>query len=227
MKANKLLTLTLSAVTATALLVGCGGKDDVTIEHSRAVGTTLFVSENGDLREAITNEIEMARTMNRNELERNSNASNHDVNRVAEITEFYFPSIEIEGFELHNAAIFDSTLIFTYAPLNTTRDVVSIVPTIRIFVGRPEWDRKQGGDIFHDTVRESVESGFGRLTESGMMYAEDGLIFARLGDTTLRIDVPAELNRYEFLRDIALQIIDTAELVDVEQELEVLRRNES
>jgi hypothetical protein len=53
------------------------------------------------------------------------------------------------------------------------------------------------------------------LTEDGFIYSDWGGIHAWLGNIGFRVDVPEKLNCPEFLRDIALQVIETAELVTV------------
>jgi uncharacterized protein HemX len=49
-----------------------------------------------------------------------------------------------------------------------------------------------------------------------MIYAESHRnIVARLNETSVRVDVPNELNKYDTLRDIVNRLIETVEIVQV------------
>ena len=66
----------------------------------------------------------------------------------------------------------------------------------------------------------------GDLNEDGMLYINKfNTIIARIGNTSFHINAPERLGTYEFLRNLALQVIETAELVDVQAEIDILRQN--
>jgi len=192
---------------------------DMPSPHDDIAETTIFVSENGDLRSAMINEINMARTMDRETLEKNTNAVAHEINKVAEMTEFYYPRVEIDGYELHRVDVDESAYVYMYAPVGADERLYGVWESkvIRILVCRPENFREQSNtDIFRETVEYSVSTGFGILSEDGMLYSEKhGLIVALMEDTEIQVEVPPSLNSYDYLHSLARQVIDTAELVRV------------
>jgi hypothetical protein len=215
MKTKSFFWIVLSVALAMVTFVGCA--DDTWGGHNLVEPVVLLAEASCDLRGTIADEVNASRAMSVVELR---NDGRRGANRIPEITEFYFPIIEIDGFELHNVAIFDSAFIYMYAPIerdDSFRVQLRAEGTISIGVGRQEWYDERGiTDLFSDTVRDAHIEGWGYLTESGMVYAENFQnIVARLGDNTVRIDVPQELNTYEFLRDLALRVIETMELVTV------------
>jgi hypothetical protein len=218
MKTKSFLGIVLSVALAMVSLVGCGNKvENVQRGSNLVAGIVISANENTNFREAIANEVNASRAMSSAEHRADSGRS---ANRVSEITEFYFPTIEIDGFELHSVAIFDSAIFYMYAPIEIVGYVeiaVGAERVVTIGVGREEWSEERGVvNLFDDVVRDAHREGWGYLTESGMMYFQDSRnIVAPWGNTIVRIDVPQELNTYEFLRDLALRVIETMELVTV------------
>jgi hypothetical protein len=215
MKTRKVF-LAIFVVTIAILLSGCNNESDTPTYQGRIAGIVVESIENGDFRGAIIQEIHTARSMSVAEFRNNGN---YEAHRIAETTEFYFPHIEIEGLELRKVSMFNSTLVYFYAPLDASEVELSLglAPSIEVFLDRPDYLREQGiTELFRESLVESVSSGFGIETDSGMMYSEKhALILAPFGDGSVRIDVTEHFNRYETLRDIAQQVIDTAELVRV------------
>jgi hypothetical protein len=183
--------------------------------HITIGGVSVYADTDGDFRSAIVNEIHATRSMNTRELQANGN---HSANRIAEITEFYFPPAEIVGFELRRVIMSESSFGFSYIPEEESNvSAAEYTEEIRVVIRRGEWYKEQNIDIFLTWVEQAQNESWGRLTECGnMLYSEKhSLIVARMQDTTIRIDVPPELNTFEFLRDLALQVIETAELITV------------
>jgi hypothetical protein len=215
MKTKSFLGIVLSVALAMVTFGGCA--DDTWGGQNCVAPVDIWVSDNSDLRGAIADEVNVSRAMSAAEHRANGNRKYH---RVSEITEFYFPTVEIDGFELYSVAIFDSALVYIYASIERDNDFgigIGGDKGIIISMGRPEWYEAYGiTDHFSDEARDAHKEGWGYLTESGMIYAPNfSNIVARLGDTSVRIDVPQELNTYEFLRDLALRVIETMELVTV------------
>ena len=137
-------------------------------------------------------------------------------NEIDNISEFYcLDDLEIEGFKLYSSFITPAIFIYNFSLVDSTINDGSIC----IDILRPE--QFPGVDLFEEAVEEFQEKGQGHVTEDDMLYIEEaGLLIARLNDTILEIQTTTQLRNYEFMRDIALQIIETATPVDVEQELE-------
>jgi hypothetical protein len=215
MKAKSFLGIVLSVALAMVAFGGCA--DDTWGGHNLVEPVVLLAEASCDLRGTIADEVNASRAMSVVEHRADSGRS---VNRISEITEFYFPTIEIDGFELYSVAIFDSALVYIYARIGRDNDFgigISGPDSITIFIDRTETLNEQGRVYtFAELVENSVEQGFDYHTESRMLHSPDSaIIVAPWGDTSVRIDVPQELNTYEFLRDLALRVIETMELVTV------------
>ncbi|MDR2532138.1 MAG: hypothetical protein LBC82_04775 [Oscillospiraceae bacterium] len=177
--------------------------------------------ENGDFRKAIINKINISQLMDE---EQHQADGSYKANKISEITEFYYPTIKFEGYELYSVAIFDGVFIFRYVPLEFVGDDTSILldiaDVIEISIRR--------FDQFRAEAKQAQNEGWGYLSEDGMLYAEEySNIVAQIGNTTVRIDVPKKFNSYEFLRDLAFRLIETSEVVDVQAEIDIIRQSES
>jgi hypothetical protein len=79
-------------------------------------------------------------------------------------------------------------------------------------------------------IEQAREQGWGVLTDEGMVYDDSpfgGSIYAQIGNTWFSIVDYEAMFDYEFMRDVALRVIETSEPVDVEQELDRIRQSES
>jgi hypothetical protein len=186
--------------------------------HITIGGVPVYAGTDGDFRSAIVNEIRDTRSMNARELQANGN---HSANRIAEITEFYFPPAEIVGFELRRVILFEYSYLFLYAPAHSDKDFdIGFLAENSFSIIYRRSERYATRDIDDDFQKEAAhaeEEGWGYLAECGnMMYTEvHRSISARVGNTSVRIDVPPELNTFETLHDLALRVIETAEFVTV------------
>jgi predicted small secreted protein len=195
-----------------------------------------------DLKSDIINVISESQIMNRNS-EVYGNISEH---RVAEITDFYLPNIEIAGFELINASIYKGGFEFSYEEIDSLssyrRVQLTIIrtdahennppPTASIediakFFGNAEIKVRTDAHENNPPPTASIE-GIAELfgnaeIKEGFVYIKGSNmneIMGRLDKTWFHIYVPSSFS-FEDSRDIAQQVINTAELVDVAHELEV------
>lgn len=131
---------------------------------------------------------------------------------VYTLGEFYFVNVEIDGFEFIGIEISRYGVTFIYACVEESWDEVSIY-LLREVSGFSRDEHWQG------LTEQLMRNGRGVLTDDGMIYtATLNDIFARIGDTIFSIRVTDRLNSYEFLRDLALEVIETSELVVLELE---------
>jgi hypothetical protein len=232
MKTNKFLAAVLAAIVLSATFAGCTKKDEPPVaeeHHGLTMPTNIWFDGSDDSvsranpRQAIINEINISRSMSRSEHQENGN--NFVANRISEITEFYFPVLEIPEFELIRISMGSAGFIFHYAPI----DKSVVCPYyydeigIEVKISRPDFELPR-------TFEQFVEINGLLLTADGFAYDEWSNLCAIDGEINgvhFTVTSSQAFADYELLRDIALQIIDTAELVDVEQELEVLRQSES
>jgi hypothetical protein len=153
--------------------------------------------------------------------------------KISEIPKFYsLDNLEIDGYKLYLVNITEGSLLFKFVPIEEFdyEYVISLgTNNILIDVRRWEWwseNPVRSGEICAADPLNSFarNSQWGHLTDDNMLYKGDE-ITAQMGDTVFTIKVPYRLSDYEFLRDLALRVIATSELVDVEYELDVIRQN--
>ncbi|MCL2409389.1 MAG: hypothetical protein FWC96_07225 [Oscillospiraceae bacterium] len=139
----------------------------------------------------------------------------YDWNEVATLGEFYFVNVEVDGFELTGFGIDRDGVSFVYrciealemGHINSRDNVLSIAL-------RREVSGHSREELWQIISEQLTRDGRGVITEDGMIYVEtDRRISARIGDVPFSIGVPDRLNSYEFLRDLALEVIATSELV--------------
>ena len=225
MKTRNLLGAAVAAAMLLAMFGGCRenaisplNRADEPIPCSSLIAPiSIRGREIKDFKSAIIGEINVSRSMSREE---HQAYSNYEALMISEISEFYFPNVEIDGYKLIAVDVFGGVIIFYYVPLEVEpyhdEFFMDSSSPIVIHVRRQDNDI----DVFGVATEQAAREGWGRLTEDGMLYAaKHASIDARMGDTSVRIDVPEKLNSYEYLRDLANQVIKTAELVDVEREL--------
>jgi hypothetical protein len=142
------------------------------------------------------------------------------------ISSFYFPDVEIEGFELVKINISGQFVSYYYNPLRTNgvriSDDYCSGRGIMLMVDRSDFPYR-----FYETIEEFYESNSlnGGVLRGEFVYNKTAKsIYWFVDGVMFRISVPDELNDFEYLRDLAYQVIDSAELVDVQYELDVLRK---
>ncbi|MCL2079843.1 MAG: hypothetical protein FWH17_08400 [Oscillospiraceae bacterium] len=143
------------------------------------------------------------------------------LNKLQEITEFY--SLEktyIEGYALGTVYVNGTNFIYIYlSDKNEITETTYISNRIVISIARQDWVNENLPDT--DLLRHALESqhpGNARLTEDDLLYFDNSLIIeARLGGTTVALQ-PQGIGTnasYEDLRDLILNIVETAKLVTV------------
>jgi hypothetical protein len=120
---------------------------------------------------------------------------------ISDISAFYcFKEVEIEDFNLVQVGVLKDSILYVFARGEVLcNDTDSII----VSVCRNE----QSVNSFNDD----------------MMYNNDE-ITTRIGEAVVNIKAYGSFGGYEYLRDLAYQVIDSAELVDVQYELDVLRQ---
>jgi len=69
-------------------------------------------------------------------------------------------------------------------------------------------------EVWSTVSEQALRDGWGQLTEDGMVYSANvNDIIARLDNTWFFIRASDNFNSYEFMRDLALEVIATSELV--------------
>ncbi|MCL2200672.1 MAG: hypothetical protein FWB75_04745 [Oscillospiraceae bacterium] len=133
---------------------------------------------------------------------------------VASLTEIYL--VEIEGFELAGLEISRNLVGYSFGCVEEGHwgDEVFIA------ILRPSRHGYSPDEVWQIVSEQMLEFG-GVLTELGMIYNSDAnQIRSRIGDTYFSIRVPDRLNNYEFLRDLALEVIERSELIVIDHPLE-------
>ena len=146
----------------------------------------------------------------------------HQYYKISDIKEFYFPC-DFKGFELNCIEITKTIYNYYYTPIyddpkKAEEHRFSYSTDILLSIYRSEWffEREKEVDPFKDTIKQASERGWIYVEEDNMVYSPvNNFIFARMDNTMVDITVPAELSDYETLRDLANQVIKSAELVVV------------
>jgi len=229
MKNKKIFAMLLIVIMATGLFGGCNETDlaksmgsddyeelednpDSLNDDERPCITfggraPIVVGEDGDLRNAIIDDI---------------NNRNAEENRSSK-TSFYFPTVKIDGFKAQNAWVSDGACTISYVLEGVDPDCVKVRSSgeswISIWIYHFELFDEQArspADIINDLVSQGNEGHWDYLFEDGVFYCKRlSFIFTTMGDNIVRIDAPPSLNSYDYLRSLARQVIDTAELVKV------------
>ncbi|MCL2698273.1 MAG: hypothetical protein FWE74_09375 [Oscillospiraceae bacterium] len=144
---------------------------------------------------------------------------------ISDIKEFYYPEIELDGYELFLAEIMQYRFHFYFMPENPdSADLdlngeyfFSYDSGIEIAITRTETIIDTP-----DPLKAIMEQYDGQrreyLFEDGLIYDEFfNTITGQIGDTWFYIVVPPKLNNYEFMRRLALQVIEAAELVVIRE----------
>jgi len=129
-------------------------------------------------------------------------------NDIASLSEFYLVDVKIDGFILTEIEI--SRYGFTYV-FRCIED--SWGNEISITMQRLE-DSLTPDEAWQIVSEQALNDIRGHLIVDDMIYRDRvNSILARIGNTYFNIRVPDRLNNYEFLRDLALEIIASSELV--------------
>jgi len=176
------------------------------IDLKNEMATRLSLSDYQVTSENADNDI------SRNNSIRENNIFAYHFHEVASLTEFYFVTVEIEGFELIELEISKYGVTYLFRCIETTGRGITI--SIR----RPS-NYSSPEEVWQVITEQALQHFSGSLSESGMIYHLNSMeILSRIGDTWFSIRVPNSLNNYEFLRDLAFDVIETSRPVVVEEE---------
>ncbi|MCL2035862.1 MAG: hypothetical protein FWG83_00545, partial [Oscillospiraceae bacterium] len=149
-------------------------------------------------------------------------------NKVSEISQFYnIDNFKIEGHELSRVMINEAAIEFDFTPIGAPEARNnSNLDFILVLIDRHDYSELHyNSDPFKFTLENWASDSSVRLTDDGVIFF-DGIssksVKARLGDTTVSVDLSyskshtAERGKeYEYLRDLAFDVIKNAELVTV------------
>jgi hypothetical protein len=163
---------------------------------------------NRDFKAAIVDEVRVSRTTGVN-----------CISKTSEINEFYFPA-KINRFELVAVSFDEAGFSFSYTPSEKARSYAfySRDTDIQVVIGRPQHMTSSHRNIY-ERFDAAVEGNNMTLIGDNIAYAGDGDIFGIIGDTIFRISAPIGMRDQETLVALALDLISTAELVNVDEEI--------
>jgi hypothetical protein len=153
--------------------------------------------------------------------------------RLSEVEAFYVPPFEIAGFRMFGVSLSDQSFIFHYALIDVLNsvDLRSIPDTgfhlsealpseyrMRILIDRPE---SSGRNVDAATdLKNASEANSNPFTEDNFLYlgaggiGREGDLWGQIGENhVLRITASGRFSSYRFLRDLAFEVIRTAEFV--------------
>jgi len=185
---------------------------------------TLVIMGVDDYRSELLKHFELSRTVGKED----EDYWVYSDNKIANIKEFYFPTMEIDGYALYNVIVSEYKISYFFVLIELFNDVLPSCISISI-------DRSSSiRDIefehpFEAKIAYSKEHGWSYLTEDNMLYKDRGgwggygSITAPIGDTVFTISVPSyptndafvRVDEYEVSRELALRFIETAELITV------------
>jgi hypothetical protein len=127
--------------------------------------------------------------------------------RIAEITEFYFPTIEIDGFELSSVTIRGGEFSFRYTPIGDRAFNIDTGVALRVTRTDAEFDDVPNSPTLEDLQKVFVDS---RIAD-GLLFRATGEIVGVVGETwftliTFPLDNDAAI-------DIATRFAQTAERI--------------
>jgi len=141
--------------------------------------------------------------------------------RKSKIEEFYFPALEIDGYEIYYLYGGDNHFTYSYGVPKEEKYhgmyASSYEINIEILIEIPE--KSHAATIDMDIVgylKMIARDNKYSFTEDGFVYGGDNSIFGGIEQSFFRISLPRGQNNYDYLRDLAFQLIETAELVVVE-----------
>ncbi|MCL2071721.1 MAG: hypothetical protein FWH07_05750 [Oscillospiraceae bacterium] len=189
-------------------------------ETDSACFAPLMIENVDDFRSELLKHFELSRTVGKED----ENYWVYSANKIADIKKFYFPTMEIDGYELYRVDVGENATQYYYVSTQLLKDSedfwLSASPRIEIFISRPGWIKDTSVDQFESLKEQTREQGPSYLIEDNIIYNKadwesEGHIYTPIGNSVLGISVPEELDDYEFLREIALRFIETAELITV------------
>ncbi|MCL1807870.1 MAG: hypothetical protein FWG31_09240 [Oscillospiraceae bacterium] len=221
----KLKTLALAMIILLSALSGCSvstpsthvdGVDDDTPDVTRRTMQWVEIPVGEDT--VFAKEVLKLIETSKNIRERDEGYALISRNELPKIKEFYnLDKFKIEGYELGSAFVNSTNFIFQY--FRDKNKTTGMYGRIVVTIPRPDWvdaNLPNTDLLIHSLEGQDLERV--KITENDMLYFEDAdMIKARLGRTTVTIQpIGIKLDGgYEELRDLALRVIESAELVTV------------
>ena len=196
--------------------------EDIVEEISRAISGESEVSTRNNTIESMSREYGFSGTDELlKKIEEKDEFYLSSYHKILGIPSFYsLDNFKINSYQLYQVNMYETYFSFKFVPINELgKDGLTSVGlnNISISIYRQEiYDEANVSDPFSESAENALEQGWGYLTKDNMIYASrHNEVTAQLGNTFFRIIVPGYLNTYEYLRDLAFQVIETAELVNV------------
>jgi hypothetical protein len=170
-----------------------------------------------DFRGAIIEQINLSRTVSSD----SENHARYSQYRTSEITEFYFPHIEIDGFEMFGVEMLEDGLIFYYAPVNPGEMCLDTDGNYRFSIetGIQLTIIRSDADDFPDSLSaEWLSETLGGANRNGLIHFDDqpnNEFAGLLGNTWFHLYLPDDLSSPAAVRDFTAQLVESAELVAV------------
>ncbi|MCL1807869.1 MAG: hypothetical protein FWG31_09235 [Oscillospiraceae bacterium] len=188
--------------------------DDMPVySHRRAQWVEIPIGEGAVITEEVLKLIETSKKIRKGD-EDYALFSEHELSKIKEF--YSLDKFSIEGYELGSAFVGSASFMFQY--FRDKNKTTGMYGRIVIGIDRQDWIDANLPDtdlLKYQLERQDPKSV--RLTEDDMLYFVNAdLIIARLGRIAITIQ-PHMLGEmsYEELRDLALRVIESAELVTV------------
>jgi hypothetical protein len=137
-------------------------------------------------------------------------------NKLDILEYFYYPSVEIDGYELYCVEATKYSFQYYYAPKEGQNGEYwfSHDTGILITIQRPEY--VDASDPLKILTDQMDRLGMDYIAEDNFLWGKTNSdMTAQLGDVWFMVSVPDKLNEFEFLVKICQEIIDNSELVVV------------
>jgi len=171
--------------------------------------------DSGNFKDELVKQISSSKTANWADEE----YSKHFINNIPRINDFYYPTLKIDGYELFCVEVTPYAFNYYFAPSEEFKkeewyhfmyDTGILIQIRRLY--HPDFI----GSL-DPIIEQFDEQGKSYIYQDGLIYREcNNNIYMQIGNTRLSISVPDTLNNFEYLRDLAFQLIETAELVIIE-----------
>jgi hypothetical protein len=230
MKIKKITMMVVSAMLLVTL-IGClglsvGETDNNRENEGRAVSSYplgISIRNNGDTN--FKNELIEQIETSRNAVTNDSSYWLYSNNRISDITEFYFPELEFDGFELAFAEITSSIFGFYYAPIGQVEESLNspghylFDEGIQLSIVRTD---AVVDDMLSSPTLSQLAAKLNGTIKDGFVYIESKYhneIAGVIDDTWFFMYYPDELNDFKVLKEISRQLVETAELINVDKEI--------
>ena len=146
----------------------------------------------------------------------NTNDLAYEFNDISSLSEFYFITVRVSGFRLievqidsyYVAYIFSSITAIDSGKANWDFDIAVVISVRRID------DTLSPDEAWQIVSEQALDDGGVQSESHNMVYSERiNDIIARIGDTWFSIKVPDRYNNQSFMENLALEVIETSELV--------------